>query len=193
MEGRGVAHPQKKWLKQKRTILFVDEASFYLLPHVVRTWAPRGERPLLKWQAGWNHVSAAAAVSQEGKMWTRMQEGEGSFSSTDVIAFLEQLLGSIKGKIGIVWDGVSTHRSLEIHQFLVGGGAKRIELVRLPAYSPDLNPVEGVWSYLKRVELKNFACHDLPQLRNLLMYAFRTLRSKPHIVKACFQQPHCYD
>src|SRR5829696_5645242 len=48
VEETGVACSEKKWLRQKRTILFVDESGFYLLPHVVRTWSRRGRRPLLQ-------------------------------------------------------------------------------------------------------------------------------------------------
>lgn len=71
------------------------------------------------------------------------------FDSGAVIEFLKQLMWCIKGKIGIIWDGASIHRSEEIRAFLRQIGRGRIELVRLPAYAPELNPVEGVWSLLK--------------------------------------------
>jgi transposase len=173
-------------------IVFVDEANFYLLPAVVRTWAPKGVTPVLKWQANWNHLSAATAISPQGKMWVMIKTKEGTFNSSDVVRFLRYLLSVIKGDIGVVWDGVSVHRSKEVRQFMEEEGGKRIELVRLPAYAPDLNPAEGVWSYLKGVELRNFACHDLTQLRSLLIDAFGRLRGRPRIVGTCFQQPGCY-
>lgn len=43
--------------------------------------------------------------------------------------------------------------------------AARIHLERLPGYAPELNPDEGIWRYLKRVELRNLACRDLSHLR----------------------------
>jgi hypothetical protein len=148
-----MAHAQKKWVRAGRTIVFLDESSFYLLPHVVRTWALRGKTPVLKWYANWNHLSAIAAISPQGELWVMLRKKEGTFRSEDVIEFLRKLLSEIEGKIGIVWDGVSIHRSKEVKQFMEEEGHKRIELARLPAYAPDLNPTEGVWSYTKCFEL----------------------------------------
>ncbi len=45
------------------------------------------------------------------------------------------------------------------------GGAKRIQLESLPGYAPELNPDEGIWNYLKRVELRNMCCSGLEELR----------------------------
>jgi transposase len=230
----GVAHAQKKWLMQGRTILFADESNFYLLPCVVKSWAPIGQTPIikwqanfnhlkwqanfnhlkwqanfnhlkwqanfnhLKWQANFNHLSAACAISEQGELWEMVKSKEGTFNSGDVVKFLRHLLSSIEGKLGIVWDGVSVHRSKEVKQFLSEEGLEasgRIELVRLPAYAPDLNPAEGIWSYLKCVELRNLACHNLTHLRHVLTEAFATLQSSTastDIVRSCFHQPGCY-
>ena len=64
----------------------------------------------------------------------------------------------------------------------------RIEFVRLPTYAPEFDPVEGIWSLLKGYYLRNFGCHDLAQLKNLLIRAVAALSSKPERVKACFGQ-----
>jgi transposase len=195
MDQRRVARAQKKWVEEGRTILFADESNFYLLPCVVRTWAAVGETPVIKWQANWNHLSAACAISEQGELWTMTKTKEGTFKSSDVVGFLRYLLASIEGKIGVVWDGVSVHRSKEVKQFLEEEGSEasgRIELVRLPAYAPDLNPAEGIWSYLKCVQMRNFACHNLTHLRYVLTDAFANLLGNTDIVRSCFQQPGCY-
>ena len=75
-----------------------------------------------------------------------------------------------------------------VKDFLANGGAERILLERLPGYAPELNPDEGVWNYLKRVELKNVACHDLPHLRQELRKATKRLRQKRNIVRSCIRQ-----
>lgn len=188
MEETRVALSQKKWLRQKRTILFVDEAGFYLLPHIVRTWSRRGCRPVLG-ECGRrrkDHLSAVAGVTLGGKLYMLSQREP--FDSGAVIEFLKHLMWYIKGKLGIIWDGASIHRSEEIRAFLRQAGRGRIELVRLPAYAPELNPVEGIWSVLKGFYLRNFGCHDLAQLKNLLTGAALALSSKPERVKACFGQ-----
>ncbi len=51
-----------------------------------------------------------------------------------------------------------------VKDFLAKGAAARIHLEQLPANAPELNPDEGNWTYLKRVELKNLSCHNLSHL-----------------------------
>ena len=63
-----------------------------------------------------------------------------------------------------------------IKDFLAEGAAKRMHLERLPGYAPELDPDAGIWRYLKRVELKNRCCHDLPELRSELRLATARLR-----------------
>ena len=58
-----------------------------------------------------------------------------------------------------------------------------------PAYAPELNPDEGIWNYLKRVELKNVSCQGVSQLRCELWRAKGRLRRKPHIILGCLKQP----
>ena len=67
---------------------------------------------------------------------------------------------------------------------MIRGAAERTHLERLPGYAPDLNPYEGIWNYLKRVELKNVCCRDLAHLRSELRKATERLRHKKHVVKA---------
>lgn len=66
------------------------------------------------------------------------------------------------------------------------GAATRIWLERLPGYAPGLNPDEGIWHYLKHVELKNVCCHDLCQLERELTAAVERLSAKPEIITSCF-------
>jgi transposase len=54
-------------------------------------------------------------------------------------------------------------------------------------YAPDLNPDEGVWNYLKRVELRNLCCGDLAYLRRHLRLASKRLRHKRHIIQGCIR------
>ena len=63
-----------------------------------------------------------------------------------------------------------------------------VHLEQLPAYAPELNPDEGVWNYLKRVELKNVVCQHLGQLSYELGKAIKRLRQKPHTIRACIVQ-----
>jgi transposase len=60
----------------------------------------------------------------------------------------------MRGKLVVIWDGSPIHRGHEIKAFLKRGAAKRLQLFQLPGYAPDLNPDEGIWNYLKRVEFE---------------------------------------
>jgi hypothetical protein len=77
-------------MKEGRTILFVDQSGFYLLPTVVRTYAPVGQTPILHEQLTRDHPSVISAITMEGKLYTMEQER--AFKSTDVVRFLRHLL-----------------------------------------------------------------------------------------------------
>jgi hypothetical protein len=58
----------------------------------------------------------------------------------------------------------------------------------LPGYAPDLNPDEGIWQYLKHVELRNVICADIDELRYELRLATARLRQKPDVIPGCMTQ-----
>jgi transposase len=53
-----------------------------------------------------------------------------------------------------IWDGAPIHRIHGIQEFLSNGASQRLHLERLPAYTPELNPGEGLWQQRKGVELR---------------------------------------
>jgi transposase len=70
---------------------------------------------------------------------------------------------------------------------LAAGGSKRIHLERLPDYAPELNPDEGIWRYLKQVELKNVVCQNGTELGRELRLATARLCQKRHVIQDCIQ------
>ncbi|MFO0283385.1 MAG: transposase [Acidobacteriota bacterium] len=66
----------------------------------------------------------------------------------------KQLKNVIAGKMLVVWDGLTSHRSRLVKQYLASEPG-RIEILHLPPYAPELNPVEYIWGYLKQHELPN--------------------------------------
>jgi transposase len=179
-----VASPQKGAQAQQQTIYFIDESGFYPLPSVVRTYAPVGHTPILREWWTRDHLSAISAISPEGKLYFACQDR--TINSEDVVAFLEHLLREVPGRIVIIWDGAPIHRSHAVQAFLLNGAAHRIHLERLPAYAPELNPGEGLWAYLKGVELRNVCCVDIPHLRGELRDAVKRVRRKTHLIQGFF-------
>ena len=167
--------------------MFADQSGFYLLPLVLRTYAPVGQTPVVKEYLSHDHLSAMSGITPEGKLYMTVQEQ--SYKGPDVVNFLRHLLRHIPGKLLVLWDRASIHRSKVVKDFLAKGAASRIHLEQLPAYAPELDPDEGIWNYLKRVELKNLSCHNLSHLVRELRHAKERLRHKTPIIKACIKQP----
>jgi transposase len=182
-----VAFPEKRALKEGRTIVFCDQSGFYLLPMVVCTYAPVGKTPILHEELTRDHLSAMSAITLDGKLY--MVEQERAFKGEDVVRFLKHLMRQIEGKLLIIWDGSPIHRSKAVKEFLADGAAKRLQLEQLPGYAPDLNPDEGIWKHLKCVELKNLCCQSLSELRVELRKAKERLRHKRDVILGCIRQP----
>jgi len=127
----------------------VDQSGFYLLPMVVRTYAPIGQTPVLHEELSRDHLSAMSGITLEGKLL--MMEQERAFKGPDVVRFLRHALRRISGKLLVIWDGSPIHRSRTVKNFLSDGAAARLQLEQLPGYAPELNPDEGVWKHLKCV------------------------------------------
>ncbi len=182
-----MARAQKKSLKEDRTVVFCDQSGFYLLPMVVRTYAPVGETPVLHEQLTRDHLSAMSGVTLDGGLYMTGQDR--AFKGGDVVRFLKHLMRHIPGKLLVVWDGSPIHRSRAVKDFLASGASSRLQLEQLPGYAPDLNPDEGVWKHLKCVELKNLCCQSVPELKVELRKAKERLRHKKDVLLGCIRQP----
>ena len=182
-----MAFPQKGALEEGKTIVFADQSGFYLLPAVVRTYAPVGKTPVLKEHLSRDHLSAMSAITLEGKLY--MTEQERALKAQDVVRFLKHLMRQVPGKLLVVWDGSPIHRGGAVKDFLSSGAARGVQLEQLPGYAPDLNPDEGIWKHLKCVELKNLCCKSLAELKVELRKAKERLRHKRDVILGCIRQP----
>ncbi len=179
-----MAAVKKKCQQEGRTPVFVDESGFYLLPGVVASYAPVGKTPVLHHHLTREHLWAISGITPDGRLFLRVQEK--AFDSAGCIGFLEQLQEQIPGKLLILWDGAPIHRSKAVQEYLSDGAAERLLLERLPGYAPELNPDEGIWRYLKYVELRNLCCRDIAHLREELDQAAARLADRPDLIRACF-------
>jgi len=165
--------------------VFVDETGMYLLPAIIRTWAPRGQTPTLSNPLSRDHWSVIGAITPTGKLYFQMYPH--SIKGEQVVRFLRHLLHHIAGKLLVIWDGLSAHHGQAVREFLRTGGTKRIHLERLPSYAPDLNPEEGIWRYLKRIEMGNICCTSREEIHHELCKAIARLRHKQDVILSCFQ------
>jgi transposase len=131
-----------------------------------------------------DHLSVMGAITPGGDLYTLVRET--AWSGQESRLFLQHLLRPVGEKLLIIGDGSSIHWATEVKTCLANGGAKAMHLEPLPGYAPDLNPVEGVWDLLKYVEVRKRCCWDLSPLATELGLAIRRLRTKPHVIQACF-------
>jgi transposase len=159
---------------------------------VVRaTWAPKGETPVLRHKFNWKRMSMSAALCYRPDRSTAdlvFATQPGAYNTDTLIEFLTELhthLGE-DAKVSLLWDGLPSHRSRDMAAF-IAGCRSWLRVERLPAYAPELNPVEGLWGNIKGTELANLcpdtideamqaACNGLERVRNDADLCFGLLR-----------------
>jgi DDE superfamily endonuclease len=154
-----VATDQKGAAAESAWIVFFDESAVSLIPPVRRTWSQRGRTPILRHRLAWKKASMAAALGYwpdgtKARLCFHLQPD--SYDTDSLIGVLEQLAGFYRGqRVVLLWDGLSSHWSYKMRAHLA---TQRdwLTVERLPAYAPELNPVEGLWANLKGGELANF-------------------------------------
>ncbi len=172
--------------RERRVLVFVDESGFYLLPGLVRTYAPEGRTPVLREKVTRDHLSVMGGMTPEGKIYTLARQV--SLNGLHSIEFLTHLLCVAGRRLLVIWDGSPIHRRVAVREFLSDTGGK-VWLEALPGYAPDLNPWdEGGWQHLKHVEMRNVVCQDLEEVHEEFHLAIGRLRQKHHLVRAFFAQ-----
>jgi transposase len=162
-----------------------------LNPLVRRTWALRGHTPVIGGDGGHRtKVSVIGAVSVSpasrhlGLYFATLPDG--FFTAGAVVAFLRDLLKHLRGKVVVVWDGGGNHKGPLIRAFLRRN--RRLTLERLPAYAPDLNPVEAVWSWLKYGQLANYVPAGVSELDDEVLDRLIELKFDPGLLRILWER-----
>jgi transposase len=158
-----------------------------LTPNVRSTWAPRGQPPTLVHPFNWKRASMAAALCYGvggggAQLCFHLQAG--NYDTDILIGVLGELRRFLGGqKATLLWDGLPAHRSNKMQAF-VASQRHWLVVERLPAYAPELNPVEGLWASLKAVELANLTSLTSLTLAEVITQAHRGIqrvRRTPHL------------
>ena len=107
---------------------------------------------MLQYRFSWKQLSVIAGISY-WRFYFRLFNG--SIKSPQIVEFLKALQTTIGKKLLIIWDGLQAHRSKLVRAH-VEAQRGRILLERLPAYAPEMNPVECIWGYLKHHAMPNY-------------------------------------
>jgi len=159
-------------------IVFMDESGFSQRPSVRRTWGRKGKTPVLEEQVTWSRFSAMGAVGwhprrQQVRLFLSLRPQ--AVKGEEIIGFLRSLRRHIRGQVVLVWDNLPAHRSKLVRQYLEAQ-VRWLQVEWLPAYAPELNPVEDVWANLDGSELANFVPDDMDQLHRQITRGARRIR-----------------
>ncbi|TXF13602.1 IS630 family transposase [Pelomicrobium methylotrophicum] len=179
---------KKKPRREGRVIVFIDESGLSERPTRVRTWAPKGQTPVIQFHFNWKQLSMIAGVSFTNAYF-RLHEG--SIKSAQIVDFLEELVRQIGRKLLIIWDGLKAHRSRVVRDYVDGLDGK-IELAFLPPYAPELNPVEYLWAWLKRHALANYCPDSLAELATTARGKLRSAQRRTTLIAAFWKQAELF-
>src|SRR5450631_850797 len=184
MEADTLAGSKKNAAKQGRIIVFIDESGLSERPTRVRTWAPRGQTPVLQYHFNWHQLSVIAGITFR-RFYFRLFPG--AIKGPQIIEFLHALGRQIRKPLLVIWDGLPAHRSALVREYLEAlKGAIQIE--QLPAYAPELNPTEYIWGHLKHHELANRCAGDFADLKTGARNRLRSMQRRPTLIRAFWRQ-----
>lgn len=185
-----MAAGKKNAVEMNALIVFIDESGIMMAPVIQRTWSPRGDTPVLH-QRGRHRtkVSVIAAVVlsthlRRVRLYFRLHP-DSNVRKPELVAFLRQLRRHTNRPLIVVWDRLNGHRAPEVASYC---DRHQIQLELLPAYAPELNPVEYAWSYLKTKPLANFAPRELPELTATTRLSARRVQRRPTILRSFVKQ-----
>lgn len=151
-----------------------------------RTWAPRGQTPVQRAWDRYDRLSVISAVTvspRRKSIGTPFQIHTDNIRTAEAVDFLKALRKSFRGPLIVVLDRWSVHRAAA--KQILASRLKRIEFEWLPAYAPELNPVEARWSHTKYGDLANFVPADTPELKRAVRQSLKNHANK-HQLKGSF-------
>lgn len=157
-----------------------------LQPVVRRTWAPRGETPVLDCWDRHDRLSVISALTlSPGRRWLGLYFDifDHNIVTDDAVEFVAVLVRRL-GKITLVWDRWPVHRSAA--RQLKARFGRRVHVEWLPAYAPELNPTEHVWGHTKFADLANFVPDDVLHLGQSIAGSLRDTRQNQSLLRSFF-------
>jgi transposase len=147
------------------------------------TWAPRGQTPILyhHWRRR-DRISVAGFICYhpDGRRARLLTDHTiGAYHTAKLIEALRRLPTLLdRAPVILVWDGLPAHRSTDMKAWLATQ-THWLQVVQLPGYAPDLNPVEPIWSAIKGKDLANYAATDPTDLRQAARRAIGRIHRNP--------------
>jgi transposase len=172
-------------------ILMADEVGFMMTPCVKRTWAPRGQTPVVPYrnrrQKKVSVIGAVALHAASGQVDLLCDFHPDSYvRGEQAAAFLHRVLAEYpSGPIDLVWDNLAAHKAPIVKEVLAANA--RLTLHYLPPYAPDLNAIEGVWSLSKYHRMANHTIDDLASLHAEAQRHLSDIGNDQDLLRSCFE------
>jgi transposase len=167
-------------------ILFGDEAGVRSDYHAGTTWGVKGQTPVVPRTGGRHSINMLSTVSARGEL--RFMLVKGRVNGLVFAGFLRRLMHNASHPVFLILDGHSIHRSRPVRDF-VAAQQGRLRLFFLPPYSPELNPDEQVWNYVKHHGVGKAFLRSASDLRNFVLARLRSLQRLPWTVRMFFITP----
>jgi transposase len=173
-------------------LVFLDESGFMLTPTVRRTWAPRGQTPILDAWDRRDRISAISSITVSPKnrslnLYFDLLPDNTNVRGEDVVEYLRRLKAQLGGPLTVLWDGGRVHdRSKAVQAFLAQH--PEIKTERIPAYAPELNPDELVWAWTKYSRLGNLAAENADWLRDYIITELIYVREHPELLSSFIEK-----
>lgn len=159
-----------------------------LQPVVRRTWAPRGETPI---QYSWDRHDRLSVISGitvsplRRRLGLYFQIHSDNINFEKVMMFIILLHRQLRRKFILVLDRFSAHRKAV--RLMQAEHPDWFEVEWLPAYAPELNPVEMLWNHTKYADLANFIPEDVDELRQSVVASIKSTRTQAHLLHSFFR------
>ncbi|MER5666717.1 IS630 family transposase [Streptomyces mirabilis] len=177
--------------------VFEDEAGFSTTPPQARTWSQRGRTPVVRVRGrSRRRISIAALTCFKPGHRSRLiyrprrddgrRDGRKSFSWRDYRDLLIAAHRQLGGPIVLVWDNLNVHKAAGLREFTAS--RDWLTIYYLPPYAPDLNPVEGIWSLLRRGWLSNVAFSTPEHLTQRIRRGLRHIQYRGDLIDSCLTE-----
>ena len=173
--------------KKKALMFYEDEALVSLIPYVGRTWAFPEAKPIVRVSGRkGQHVGITAAVDRRGRLGFEMTREEEMFTSKVFLRFVRKLRREHPSRfIVLIVDGASTHTAKIVKRFHEENKSwLRLEI--LPAYSPELNPSEKAWDFIKAKKMNGSTARNKKELRQEVQSSMKSLKRNRERVASFF-------
>lgn len=167
-------------------IYFWDESGFRADAVHGKTWAERGNTPVVNRPGQRQSVSAASAVNAKGAFWFTTYQG--GLTGELFVDLLKQLMHRRKKALHLVVDGLPAHKKVVVKEY-VASTEGRLTLHFLPGYAPDLNPDELVWSHAKRTGVARRPLRKGEKLQERVHEQLQKIGNNPKLVRSFFKHP----